>query len=152
MTEIKKEVEIVLTEVLSYTPKGSGEMKEAISVILTPPSLKQLKHTTVLKQSFFQAISSMADDKASSDDSGLAPEMAGSDVIAMIFMSDVNVTAMFDSAKELFKSGVAKLDGTQDFNDIILNKLSVEDFENMVGEYLVNFILASTLKKMNSSK
>ena len=149
--ELISEIEVALTTPVPYKPAGSGEMVDATKVVLTAPSSKQLQYTVILKQGFFQALGSISDNTKpiSNDDKQI--EMRGEDILSMMFMADnVEMTKIFLAAKELFRSGVAKLDGIQELNQPLIDKISAEDFEKILGEYLVNFILASALKNLNS--
>lgn len=150
MKDMKKEVSVSLTSVVQY--HSGGELKTATMVSLKAPTMKSLKHAAAMKQGFFQAMSAVKSDsvetKTSGDDDG---EMNGEAVLALLYMSDIDIDAFFNAARELMKSGSAKLDDQVDLNDTLLNQLSVEDFEKLVGEFLVNFTLASTLMKMKSS-
>jgi len=146
---MKTEIEYILTTGIEFH-KG-GELAVSKNVLLLAPSSKQLKHTVAMKQAFFQAISSFESEKKKESTKTDEFEMSGSDVLSMLYMSTVDMEKFFNSARELFKSGAALLDGKQQFNDLMIDKVSVEDFEGMVGEYLINFIIASALKKMTSS-
>ncbi len=151
MTELKTEHEVVLTSLVKYS--HAGESLEATSVLLIAPSANQLKNTVSLKQYFFQAITSM-DDGKEGDDKAKAKakdiEMDGGAVMSMMYMSKIDMNDLFDDAKKLLTSGVAKLDGKEPLTDALIEKISVNDYEKIVGEYLVNFILASALDMMKS--
>ena len=51
------------------------------------------------------------------------------------------------SAVELFKSGVAYIEGEAKVTRPVLDEMSNDDLEGMLGEYLANFILRSVLNK-----
>jgi len=147
--ELKTEIEFVLSKPVPYA--HGGEQVEATSVVLIAPSQKQLQHTAILKQGFFQAINSVSESSNATSQPEKQEEMTGEDLLSMMYMAkDVDMTQILLAARELFKSGVAKLDGVQDLNLPLIEKISADDFEKMVGEYLINFILASALKKLKS--
>ena len=149
MSELKSEHEVILTSKVAY--HHGGEKKQAVSVLLLAPSYKQIKETVKIKQFFFQAIASMQDAKKELEqDDSPEMEMDGEAVVSMMFMSDVDMNKVFDEAKKLLTSGVAKIDGVETLNDSMIESLSVDDFEKIVGEYLINFIIASALMKMKS--
>jgi hypothetical protein len=147
---MKDEIEVLLTKKIPYS-KG-GESLNAESVLLTAPSARDLKETTILKQSFFQAIASLKSqgEESASDIDAQVDDMTGDDVLSMMFMSNVDMNKFFDSAKSVLKK-CAKLDGVVELNDHLIDELNGDDFEKLVGEFLINFILASTLKKMKRS-
>ncbi len=123
-----------------------GDEVQAEFITLFAPSSKQLKHTTFLKQSFFRALNSLQGD-SKAEESTEQPEMKAGDLMAMLYMSDVDMNVVLLTAIELFKSGVALVDGEQRLTSPILDTMSQNDLELMTGTYLVNFTLASVLAK-----
>ena len=121
---------------------AGSDNKEAESVILSAPSNKQRRPAARLKQFFFQAIKDLkAEDQAANDD-GKKPK--GSDIVALLMMSDVDANAVHDAFKDIATSGCAMLDGAVSINDSLYEKMSFEDTEEMLGEYLVNFLIPSS--------
>jgi hypothetical protein len=149
MDDLKTEIEVTFETPVPYTT--GGELVEATSVVLIAPSAKHLQYTAILKQGFFQAINSVSESQSKQAEPEKEAEMKGDDLLSMMYMAkDVDITKIHLAARELFKSGVGKLDGVQDLNQPLIDKISADDFEKMVGEYLINFILASALKKLKS--
>lgn len=147
--EMIEKVDVPLTRPIKYAFKG--EQITSQFVTLYAPNSLQLANSTYLKQTFFQAVANSKgedskDKKAGKDIS----ELTGADIIMMMMMSDVDMVKFMLAAKELLKSGVAQLDDQQVMKAPLLEALSDEDFELLVGEYLVNFTLASALKKISS--
>lgn len=147
MSELLDEIIVELDRPVLYTPKGEGEQVESKTVVLKAPSAKQLQYTSVLKQAFFQALSSLKDESGNVVVEGDESEMNGEAIISMLYMSNVDFNKIQVASRELFKL-VGSLDGQKDLNDLLINKLGADDFEKMIGEYLVNFTLASALKQI----
>lgn len=152
MSEQKDEVVVTLETPIEYKPEDSGEVEKAYEVTIYAPSSKQLKNTVYLKQCFFRALNSVSDTDAKEKDVDKDKIIEASDVMALLYMSDIDMHKFMLSARELFQAGVAKIDGKRDFTVPLLDKLSPDDLETLAGEYLINFILASALKKINSLK
>lgn len=143
---MKESIVFELTESFEYANKGDSV--KASFIELSAPTSKNMTECSSLKQAFYRALpeGDDDDDKPEKDDS---VEIKGSEVIAMILRSkDVELITVLLHARELFKS-VGLVDGEVGLTKPLMDKITPDDFENMVGDYLVNFILASTLQKMS---
>ena len=147
-TERKTEHDFYLDTPLSYS-SGSSQ-HDATFIRLYAPSSKVSRECSALKQAFLRAVPKEASTGAKAQaDNSAADNLIGSDVIDILAMSaDVELPDVLDIGKRLLLApNIAKVEGEAKFTNALLERLSQEDFENMVGEYLVNFILASTLSK-----
>lgn len=120
---------------------ASGENKEATAVILSAPSNKQRRAAARLKQFFFQAIKDLKSEDQSTGDDGKKPK--GSDIVALLMMSDVDIDDVHESFKDILTTGCAMIDGATSLTSLHYESLSYEDTEEMLGEYLVNFLIPS---------
>lgn len=128
---------------------NKGETLDAAFIELTAPTAKNLYQCADLKQSFFRAIAEHGkneDAENSKEDLGsITPE----ELIAALYASStVDMKVMLGTAIELFKSGVAMADGEIKLTKPLLDEMSTDDLEGMLGTYMLNFILASSLKLM----
>lgn len=123
----------------------NGEDSEATFIILKEPSIKQLDYVTVFKKAFYQAAGKI--ESSSTEISGEDPkQVTGDQIMALLYQNSPDMKQLFNVAKKLFYSiNIARVDGVVEFSDAIYQTMSIEDFERMIGEYLVNFILASAL-------
>lgn len=121
---------------------ASGENKEATAVILSAPSNKQRRAAARLKQFFFQAINAMKTDDQPSDNDGKKPK--GSDIVALLMMSDVDIDDVHEAFKDILITGCAMIDGATSLTSLHYDALSYEDTEEMLGEYLVAFLIPSS--------
>ncbi len=126
---------------------AGGEELDGNFITLTAPSKKQMKNNIALKEAFFKGISAQEAQTSSGSNVSDQPELTGADVIDMMYMSGVPMHNVLLSATELFKSGVAKIDGSVSLTQPILDGISQDDLEAMTGDYMVNFTLASFLKR-----
>lgn len=162
-------IEVKLKDEMTYASKGDS--KKALFVSLRKPTAKHIHLTCIIKNAF-QSGASEVGDKVSDEDvekakakaleslekkkaeaeekgedfkedegEGLTPE----DALKLLYKSPDSVVKAMIAFKELMRE-VCEFDGDQRATLPMIDDLSVEDFENILGEYLVNFILASLLK------
>lgn len=129
-----------------------GEMVDGTFITLKAPSSKNMLECSVLKQAFFRALPTDTDStQNSSDDDGEKADLTGDAIMTLIMMSqNVELATIIATARDLFSSGVALLEGETKVTKPILDDIDPDDLERMIGDYLVNFILASSLKRLNA--
>ncbi len=145
----KEEVDFPLTVAFDYGHKGKTE--SATFIRLVPPSAKQLKHCTELKQAFYRAMAEIQEDNKDREKQDVPDDskLEAGDIIKMIYVSkSVEMTSVLVTAIELLSSGVATVDGETKLTKPLISAMSMDDLENMVGAYLANFILRSLLAEM----
>ena len=139
------EFQFELTTPVKY--HSGGEEVEGAFITLYAPSKKQMKNNIALKEAFFKAVASQEGDSSSDNKISEQGKLSGMDLIDMLYISGVSMHAVLLSATELFKSGIAKVEGSVNLTQPILDGLSQDDLEAMTGEYMVNFTLAFFLKR-----
>lgn len=153
MKEDKKFIDFSLTSPIEYM--YNGEVVEGQFITLMPPTSKNITECADLKQAFFRALPKDTGDTeevTEEDKKNSEGELNGEAIMGLIAMSNnVDLSKVLLTARELFASGIAKIDGETRVNKPMLNNMSLDDLEAMAGEYLVNFILASALKKMSQA-
>ncbi len=141
------EVNYELKHPFKYAYKD--DMQEASFITLTAPTYRHVDKVTPIKQAFMAAIKqategiSEEDSKIVQADTEEASEISAHDAIQVLFQWSGDLTSVMEKAAALFKSGVAQIDGETPFNKGLLEKMSMVDFEGMVGCYLANFIVPS---------
>lgn len=140
-----------LSEPIQYAHNGNPV--EASFITFKAPSSKQIDLCADLKQYFFQALKEgeeLSAGKAVGNADNKDLELTGSDIMSLLSMSTkVKLRSVILTAKQLFKvKGIAMLDGSVNINELHFNEMDPDEIQDMIGEYLVNFILASVLKKM----
>lgn len=138
------EVIYELKESFKYA-KG-GEQEDASFISLTAPTFKQIDKVAPIKQAFMSAITGLQDNvspetEAPKDDS----EITGSQCIQLMYSWAGDLTKVFLHAEQLFKSGVALVDGETKLTTPLMEKMQVSDFEGLVGAYIANFIAPSLM-------
>lgn len=137
-----------LIKSFKYTPANAGSEVEAQFVTLCEPSVRQLSACATLKQAFMRVIAKEANSGADtqSGSTTVVEEVPMENrIINALYGSDVDMTVVLQSAKELFRE-VALVDGEKKMTVPMLDALCIEDMELMTGKYMANFILASVLK------
>lgn len=145
MSEKKTEFDYVLETPFGYAYQGGQQ--EASFVQLRAPSSRNSRDCAALKQAFWRTVDPDREGKENADAS---EKITGEDVMMMLAMSkDVDLPDVIDVACRLFTKGkVAFVDGETPLTKPLLENMMQDDLEAMVGEYLVNFTLASSLAQM----
>jgi len=146
---VQKEITVTLTQPIEYA-KG-GELEAGTFVTLAAPTSRNMTECATLKQAFFRALPKTGEVEA--EDSGQGDAVInGEAIMTLITMSkDVELGSVLLTAKELLTSGVALVEGEEKLTKPLFDKLSQDDMELLVGEYLANFILASALQRLKKS-
>ncbi len=158
MTALEKvEFDFPLTTGFTYS-RGGGQ-EEATFVKLLAPTSRNSREGGALFQAFGRAQTELAERRAvttaatsKAQEESDAEDITGEDVILMLAASSsVEYPDVLDVARKLFSSGVALVDGETKLTGGLMDRMSLVDFERMLGEYLVNFTLASLLSKTKGS-
>lgn len=139
------EVMYELKDKLEYAYKG--ELKRAQFVTMTAPSFKQVDKVAPLKQALMLAIrdiQSVATGDESKQSSGNG-SITGTEVIQILYQGNGAMATVMAHARQLFISGVALIDGETRFTLPLIDDMSIEDVEGMLGEYLAAFIVPSLM-------
>lgn len=152
--------EFILSEPIKISV--AGNFIDADTIICHSPSAKRKRVASRLRQKFMQAMMSMPEDKrtpeakeaaiakrkaAKEDNDGNEQEMTGEEIEQMLFMSDIDLDLFQNDFEKLIMTpGVAQIE-EKDLNAAHIEKISCEDFERLVGEYLANFFISSWIPK-----
>jgi len=142
------EINVELKKPFEYSHKG--EMEKASFITLPEPIFRDLDKIAPIKQAFVSAINELASDTDTSGNSAIDKSdndsggITGPMIMALMYRSKGNMAQVFLYAQDLFKS-VALVDGEQKLTVPLMEKMAVADFENLVGEYLANFIAPSLM-------
>lgn len=136
----------------------SGEVVETFELVLRAPSKKTRKPAIKLKKGFFSALnyhqqnSDVTEEQKAAAKKSLKEDdnMSGQEVMMMLYMSDVDMEKIDDAFTSLLLSpGICKIDDEIDLTDAILDTMSDEDLDRLLGDYLANFFIGSIMQKMN---
>ncbi len=140
----------ILEKPFKYATK-SGNQESASWIELHPPTTRNSRECAALKQAFFRAANESgadSEDGEATEIDGDARGPQGAGIIAIMAMSTkVDLPEIMEVARKLFSSGVAQVDGETKLTTRLIESMAQDDFERMLGEYLVNFTLASALAR-----
>lgn len=135
-----KTFDFTLSEPVDY--QTGGENTKASMLELTAPSVNNRKRVAKLKQGFMRVINDLpetAKKEEKKDNEKVKPE----EILTLIQMGSIEYDEYIDIFVNLLTSGVCKIEGEVAMTQLIAEKISFEDMERLMGEYLVNFILVS---------
>jgi hypothetical protein len=76
-------------------------------------------------------------------------EISGGEVLFLIAHSkESDYPAFIETGRSLVCDKVGKVDDTEWFTTVVADKLDIDILENMIGEYVANFIVRSSLKSL----
>ena len=132
---------------------SKGEQVDANFITVFSPNFKQIDKVAPIKQAFTIAIDELNSDDVKieenkkEEDSGITPTM----VLQLLYRANADVTKVFLHARELFKSGAALIDGESSLTIPLMDKMSLDDFEGVLGVYIANFIVPSLMDGTENS-
>ena len=152
------EIEFYLSSPMSYA--DHGERRETLHILLKAPNSKVSRECSAIKQAFARAANPTAAQQeaaAKAKAAGRVMEDSGDpdpeEVILLLAQSSVvDLPDVLEVARRLFLSpGIALVDGSEKLTAHALESVSQDDFERMLGEYMVGFTLASLFSKMRTA-
>ena len=149
MSELKTEFQYVLQTPFEYA--SAGNVVEASFVSLKAPASRNSRECAQLKQAFWRSVEANELEAKNPEDFGEKESQVDGQAIMMVMAMSkhVDLGDVIEAAKHLFTKGkVALIDGEVPMTKPTLDEMSHEDVDAMVGDYMVNFILASSLSRM----
>ena len=135
---------------------SKGEQVDANFITVFSPNFKQIDKVAPIKQAFTIAIDELNSDdvkieedkkEGEKESDGITPTM----VLQLLYRANADVTKVFLHARELFKSGAALIDGESSLTIPLMDKMSLDDFEGVLGVYIANFIVPSLMDGTENS-
>lgn len=145
---MKSETRVILSEPLRYSGRD-GEFHMANFVVLKAPGSRAYKPAIMVKQAVLRAIATERRKAPAEVTVQIAPKAdedqpSGADWVAMLASTEADLPALFEMVRDLLvRHGLALVDGEVPMTSALIDDLSLPDFENLVGEYLAAFPLAS---------
>lgn len=135
--------DVELSQPLEYSSKGQA--MEAKSITLYAPTRKAFKHNAKLKQLTMQAMASMAESRTASTADSSENELRGKDLMTMLYASDIDIDELSNTFQTIVTNSSAAKIGDETITEHLLDKLSMDDYDNLMGEYIVTFLLGDML-------
>lgn len=124
-----------------------GDEVEIDFITLSPPTGKIAGLCANIKSAFFSAISKLPAN--SEQESVENADIKGSEMIQIMYMSGADMGKVIVTAKALIKE-VGLIGGEKNVTMPMIDRMSPDDIDLCLGEYMANFILKSALLAMKS--
>lgn len=151
---MSNEFEYKFIDGLKY--QSGGEEVFAKKLILKAPSNKNRFQVAALQQVFMEAVALIKKQNPDSDSTENQEESSkfdGEQILAMLMLSGINLGQMYESFVELLRAqDICMIDGKMQMNNYLLEKMSILDMQNLMGEYFANFLLPSFLTSQIKKK
>ncbi len=153
MSERLDEIRHTLEVPFKFVCKGQEELADFIT--LRPPTTKNRRECGALEQAFMRALPT-SDGGAENQDKSEPVEdpkpPTGTETIAMIAMStNSDLGETMEIARKLFLADVAYINGETKVVGNSIDNVGLDDFKELVGKYLVGFILRSAFNSQKTS-
>jgi hypothetical protein len=143
-----KTFDLMLSEPIKYQSKG--ENTESSLLELSAPAANNRRKVAKLKQGFMRVVNEIPEsakqqakeivDKKEGDKK---EETSPKEILALLQMGSIDYADYIDIFVGLLTSGICKVEGETPITSLMVDKISCEDLERLMGEYFVNFILGS---------
>lgn len=141
----QKEITIELGSPIAIST-GSDE-KEIDFISLSAPTGKIAHICADLKGAFFKAVSNLKEEASEKEED--KEDIKGSDIINMMYLAGIDMGKVIISAQMLIKA-VGSAGGEKAMTQPMIDRMSPDDIEKCLGEYMANFILKSALQEMRA--
>ena len=154
MSERLDEIRHTLEVPFKFVCKGQEEIADFIT--LRPPTTKNRRECGALEQSFMRALPTTSDgeteDQVKPEPTEEPKPPTGTETMAMIAMStNSDLGETMEIARKLFLADVAYINGETKVVGNSIDNVSLDDFKELVGKYLVGFILRSAFNSQKTS-
>ncbi len=143
---MSKELLIELTTPITAS-NGKGDEEEINILSLNPPTGKIAGLCANIKSAFFTAMSKLPQNTEGLDKVKDDADIKGKDMIIMLYMSGIDMEKVIVTAKAIIKE-TGLLGGEKVMTQPMIDRMSPDDIETCLGEYMENFILKSALQDM----
>jgi len=134
---------------VSYHGKGNEE--QAYELILKAPSNKQRRECAQLRQGFFKALNDLQSSGSKEQSEGGSQDIGGKEVLTMILMSGVDYVEYVETFRDLALNDIVWINEQQRVTSPIFDNMSENDTQNMMGEYIANFLIGSWMSGLATS-
>jgi hypothetical protein len=150
----KSEIEFCLTSPIKYA--GDGGQIDGFKLILKAPSGKNISHRALLKQQLMIAFQWMESQKPKASTAEASPakpdaKLTEDDIkdvgdalaLAIYAAPGVDINRVLGEFSQLLIEGTCSVEGEKDLTRSLFEKISLDDIDAMLGQYLANFIMPS---------
>lgn len=143
-----KTFDFELSEPVEYSAKG--DVTTGSKIVCYAPKPSQRSKVMKLKQIFFQSLPKTNQQKTESKEQE-SSEITGSEVLFVVAQSDASYPDFIELGRSIICDRNAKIDDAEYITTAIIDKISLDDLELLVGGYVANFIVNAALKSLTKS-
>jgi len=121
----------------------NGDFVEENLIIITEPVYRDIHKANILQQQFLIATQNITKTVEQKEEVKAEKELLGKDYFSILMIGNGNLELCINTLKELLKNGATI--GNIKITDTILEKISIKDFNNLLGEYLKSFLLVDLI-------
>ena len=143
-----KTFDFTLSDPIEYQAKG--ENTKASLLELSAPAANNRRKVAKLKQGFMRVVNEIpesakqeAKEIVDKKEGEKKEETSPREILALLQMGSIDYADYIDTFVGLLTSGICKVEGETPITGLMVDKISCEDLERLMGEYFVNFILGS---------
>ena len=150
---LKKEFEYKLIEGFDFQNTKAQKLETAQTLTMIAPSMNNRSYRTILQQSLMRAISDLqsrqnlnqSEEKQSQD------ALTGAMIFSILSTSSINLEDCYNAFEKLLIGGLCKINSSVNLTADLFKKISLDDIECMLGEYIANFLIPSGMKQIMKS-
>ena len=144
-----KSFQYELPDPIEYSVKGEQTFGSSITFYAPKPA--QRKKTTKLKQTFFQSLPRGNESAKPEQAKDETPEITGEAILALVASSTVDYSEFIELGRSLICDRNAKIDDVEFLTTALVDRIDIDILEDMIGQYVANFIVRSALKSLGKS-
>lgn len=132
----------------SFVYGKAGQEAQAEFIEFTPPRAANMTECAILRQAFFRALPQ--GEPVKDGDKDAKDDLTAEELMSILSMSsDVDLDKILVTVKILLTSkGISQVDGETHLTKPLFELLDMDDLIEITGKYLLNFILASSLRQL----
>jgi hypothetical protein len=130
---------------------GINQFIDLDKIFLSAPSFKQKDKTLILKKKFIEAVFAMASNLSKESNEVTEAKLDAKAIKAVLYAAkDFDIVSYFNQFSSLLLNVAFKdEDLTQPLLNIEINKISENDFEELLAKYIEIFFIVSWMKTLN---
>lgn len=140
-----KTFDFTLSEPIDYQAKG--ENTKASMLELSAPAVNNRKKVAKMKQGFMRVVNELPDsvkkEAGELQEKDKDEKATPGEILSLLQMGSIDYADYIDIFVSLLTSGTCRVEGEVAITSHMVDKISFEDIEKLMGEYFVNFILTS---------
>lgn len=138
-----------LPEPIMYATRG--EPAEGTSITCYAPKPNQRKKVMKLKQMFFQSLPKSEGQTTEKQPTAEDTEITGDAVLFVVAQSNADYSEFIEIGRSILCEANAKVNDEEYLTTVLIDKLDLDVMEDLIGQYVANFIVKSALKSLGKN-